>query len=347
MALSLPDARSLSDDVLEALRVRAVHGCELGFTQTDVAALLGVSQETVSRWWTAYVDGGADALPGDRTGRPVGSGRTLSDDQERRIRDLIDASSPEDLGIAAPLWSRAAVRDLIRHEFAIDIPVRTVGDYLKRWGFTAKAPCREARRQDPEEVRWWLEETYPALEERARREDAEIFFCDETGVAADRYHRRGYARRGCPAILATPGPHIRINQVAAISNEGDVHFLTYRGTMTGERFTTFLEQLIRPSTRKIFLIVDRLRAHESATVQAWLEAHRDRIELFTLPVYAPEYNPDEYLNQDLKGNVHSEGLPHDSHELQARVQRFMRRLAAAPQRVMSYFQHPCACYAAT
>ena len=83
MALSLPDARQLSDEVLEALRLRAVHGIELGFTEADVAELLGVSRETVSRWWTAYAAGGLGAVPGDRTGRPVGSGRTLSDEQAR------------------------------------------------------------------------------------------------------------------------------------------------------------------------------------------------------------------------------------------------------------------------
>ncbi len=61
MAISLPDARELSDDILEAL--------ELGFTETEVADLLGVSRETVCRWWTAYAAGGLDAIPGDRTGR--------------------------------------------------------------------------------------------------------------------------------------------------------------------------------------------------------------------------------------------------------------------------------------
>src|SRR3954452_16792487 len=81
MALTLPDARQLSDDVLEALRLRAIRGCELGFTEADVAALLGVSRETVSRWWSAYARHGPDALPGDRTVRPVGTGRTLSDEQ--------------------------------------------------------------------------------------------------------------------------------------------------------------------------------------------------------------------------------------------------------------------------
>ena len=95
MSLTLPDARVLSDEVLEALRVRAIHGCESGYTQADVAALLGVAAETVCRWWTAYAGGGLDALPGGRTGRPVGSGRTLSDDQARRIRLLIDGHGEE------------------------------------------------------------------------------------------------------------------------------------------------------------------------------------------------------------------------------------------------------------
>src|SRR5438552_7182804 len=97
MAISLPDARRLPDEVLEALRLRALRGIEMGFPEVDVAEMLGVSQETVSRWWTAYATGGLDALPSDRTGRPVGSGRTLSDEQARRIQDLIDHFSPEEL----------------------------------------------------------------------------------------------------------------------------------------------------------------------------------------------------------------------------------------------------------
>src|SRR6516165_9517849 len=241
MALSLPDARQLSDEVLEALRLRAVRGCELGFTQTDIADLLGVSQETVSRWWTAYTAGGPAALPGDRTGRPVGSGRTLSDEQARHIQDLIDDHSPEDLGVPAPLWSRRAVRDLILNEYGIALPVRTVGDYLKRWGYTAKVPRRHAKDQDPREVAEWLEWTYPAIERRAAREGAEIHWCDETGAAADEQPRKGYAREGDPAWIEVPGPHIRMNLVATISNEGEVHFLTYKESMTGALFLTFLE----------------------------------------------------------------------------------------------------------
>ena len=81
MAISLPDARELSDDVLEALRLRALHGCELGFPEADVADLLGVARETVCRWWSAYANRGVQALPQRRTGRPLGSGRALTDAQ--------------------------------------------------------------------------------------------------------------------------------------------------------------------------------------------------------------------------------------------------------------------------
>jgi len=323
-----------------------LRGIELGFTEVDVAEMLGVSQETVSRWWTAYATGGLDAIPSDRTGRPVGSGRTLSDEQARRIQDLIDHFSPEELGIPAPLWSRRAVRDLIRQELGITMPVRTVGEYLRRWGYTAKRPRRHARRQDPEEVRQWLEDTYPALEERAAEEGAVILWCDETGVAADEHPRYGYARKGRPATMEVPDTHIRINQVSAISNEGTVRFMTYKGSMDGELFKVFLGRLLRTSERKIFVIVDRLSAHEKETVANWVEAHKDRIEVHYMPRRTPELNPDEYLNNDLKGNVHEVGLPANQGELRSRVQRFMRGLISAPERVMSYFLHPCVMYAA-
>src|SRR5205823_540711 len=295
MAIPLPDPRQLSDEVLEALRLRALRGCELGFTEAEVADLLGVARETVSRWWTAYATGGLDAIPSDRTGRPVGSGRTLSEEQAGHIQRQIDDHSPADLGIAAALWTRKAVRDLIRKETGIVMPARTVGEYLRRWGYTAKVPRRHAQDQDPEEVRAWLEETYPAIEERAAREDAEIHWCDETGATADEQPHTGSARRGQPASIEVPDPHIRMNQISTITNEGAVHFMTYKETMTAARFITFLEGLLRETTRKVFLIVDRLRAHEAKAVEDWVAEHRDRIEIFFLPRYAPELNADEYL----------------------------------------------------
>lgn len=346
MAITLPDARQLSDDVLEALRLRAVHGIELGFTEADIADLLGVSRETVSRWWSAYAERGPDALPGNRTGRPLGTGRTLSDDRARRLQDLIDDNSPEGLGIPSPLWSRRAVRDLIRKEYGIVMPVRTVGEYLKRWGYTTKRPRRHARDQDPEEVDQWLNETYPGLARKAGDEGADIFWCDETGVAADEYSGYGYAREGRRATLEVPKPHIRVNLVSAISNGGSLRFMTFNGSMTGKRFLVFLKRLSRGAKRKVYLIADRLKAHDTGEVRRWLAAHKDRIELVPLPKYSPELNADEYLNNDMKGNVKAEGLPQNKAELRSLMRTFMRQLLHLPGHIMDYFLHPCVAYAA-
>ena len=346
MTIPLPDARELSDEVLEALRLRALRGCQLGLTEAQVAEVLGVARETVSRWWSAYADHGLRALPHRRTGRPLGSGRAVTDAQAERVRQLLRTHQPEELGIAAPLWTRRAVRDLIRREYGVSLAVRTVGRYLQRWGFTAKRPRRHARDQDPEEVRQWLEETYPAIEARAEREGAEIHWGDEVGVAADQAPARGYAPQGEPATMDVPDRHVRASQISTITNGGAVRFMTYTRTMTAALFLVFLGRLLRSTTGKVFLIVDRLRAHMTPAVQRWVAAHRERIEVFYLPSYAPELNPDEYLNNDLKGRVNEAGLPHDKREVRSRIQGFMRRLLHLPEHVMSYFCHPSVQYAA-
>jgi transposase len=346
MVIPLPDARELSDEVLEALRLRALRGCQLGLTEAQVAQVLGVARETVCRWWSAYADHGVQALPQRRTGRPSGSGRALTDSQAEHIRHLLRTHRPEELGIASPLWTRPAVADLIRREFDLVLAVRTVGRYLARWGFTAKRPRRHSRDQDPDEVEEWLEETYPAIEGRARREGATIYWGDETGAAADHVPATGYSPRGEPATIDVPDRHIRAGQISAVANTGEVRFMTYTRTMDAALFLVFLDRLLRGTTGKVFLIVDRLRAHMTPAVQEWAAAHRERIEVFYLPRYSPELNPDEYLNNDLKGEVNKAGLPHDTEEVRSRIQQFMRRLLRLPRHVTQYFRHPSAQYAA-
>jgi transposase len=346
MAITLPDARQLSDEVLESLRLRALRACELGYTETEVAEFLGLARETVCRWWSAYAEQGLEALPHERTGRPLGSGRTLTDTQAKHLQDLLDHQTPEQLGIASPLWTRRAVRDLILKEYAITMPVRTVGQYLHRWGYTRKKARRHAQDQDPEEIRHWLEETYPALEKRAAAEDAEIHWCDETGVAADEHPGYGYARQGQLTQAEVPDSHIRVNMISTITNEGAVHFMTYQETMTAALFIVFLSRLVQEVHRKVFLITDRLKAHDAAAVQAWVAAHQDQIEVLLLPPYAPEYNGDEYLNNDLKGEVNAAGLPRNKRELGSHITAFMQKLMQLPERVRNYFQHPCMQYAA-
>ena len=137
-----------------------------------------------------------------------------------------------------------------------------------------------------------------------------------------------------------------VNQIAAISNEGTVRFMTYSGALTAAVFLTFLSKLVALASRKVLLIVDGLQAHKTPEVEAWVEAHREQIEVFYLPAYSPELNPVEYLNNDMKGTVNEAGLPPDQPTLRGRLLNFMKRLVRVPEHVISYFLHPWTQYAA-
>jgi hypothetical protein len=97
------------------------------------------------------------------------------------------------------------------------LPIRTVGEYLNRWGYTPQRPRRKSYRQDPEEVQQWLEETPPAIEELTKQEDAEIHWGDETGVRSTCQYSRGYARPQNTPELPLPGNRFSVNMISTIT----------------------------------------------------------------------------------------------------------------------------------
>jgi transposase len=346
MAFDVPDGRRESNEVLEALRVRAIHAWQLGYAGVDIAAILGVREETVSRWCTSFAQGGPDALPGDRTGRPIGSGRLLEEEQEQVLQRLIDTKNPQELGIPSALWTRAAVKELIEQQTGVRLSIRAVGAYLQRWGYTPQKPLRKAYKQDPKEVAEWLEQTYPEIERRAAEEDGEIHWGDETGVRSTCQHGRGFAQPGNTPEMVVSGSRFSVNMISTITNQGKVRWMIYEGKMNAVLFIVFLTRLIAGASKKIFLIVDNLGVHDAAAVKEWLVDKKDKIEVFNLPKYAPERNPDEYLNCDVKANINVDGLPKDRGELKGKLGRFMHKLGKLPRRVASYFKHKCIAYAA-
>ena len=206
------------------------------------------------------------------------------------------------------LWTREAVRQLMRRRYGVDMPVRTVGLYLERWGFTPQKPVRLAREQNPEAVERWLKTEYPKIAAMAKKEKAEIYWGDETGVQNEANRIRGYGLRGKTPVLRVRAKKAHISMISAITNEGKVRFTIYREAMTQVKLIAFMGRLVRDAGRKVYLILDNLKAHHGKKVAEWLEAHKDEIAVFYLPSYSPEMNPDEYLNNDLKTRVHSGAL---------------------------------------
>jgi transposase len=340
------DARTLKPAVQEQLRKQAIQLRQKGHSVEQIAAILDVNSRTVYRWWQLYRRGGVKSIRIRRRGRPTGACRRLTVEQEKQIQRLIRDKQPDQMKLPFALWSRIAVQQLIQQLWAMRMPIRTVGEYLKRWGFTPQKPFRRAYEQNPKLVKQWLQEQYPGIARRAKQEDAEIQWADETGLCNGSYYGRSYAPRGQTPAIRLPARPQRINLISTVTNQGKVRFMVYRDTMTAQTLIRFMRRLVKDVGRKVFLIVDNLRVHHSKLVREWLEEHRKQIEVFYLPSYSPELNPDEYLNCDLKVGVHT-GVPATcKSDLARKAIGHLRMLQKRPARVAKYFKHPKIAYAA-
>lgn len=344
--MNTEDARKLSPSAQEEKRKLAIRLWKRGDLIKDVANTVGVSAQAVSGWVKRYRMEGPSALKAKRRGPEVGSSRRLSSEQEIRLQKLISDNAPDQLKLAYALWTRKAVMELIEQETGIAMPIRTVGEYLKRWGFTPQKPVKRAYEQNPKAVQRWLDEEYPAIKELAKKEKAEIYWGDETGVRNDSQHERGYAPKGKTPVIRLNAKRTSTNMISAITNQGKVRFKVFEGNMNADILIEFCKRLIKSSKRKVYLILDNLRVHHARVFKDWLAEHDEAIGVFYLPSYSPELNPDEYLNCDLKGGVHSGKPARDKKQLKTKVISHMRMLQKKPQRVAKYFKHRKIAYAA-
>ncbi len=344
--MNKPDARLLNPATQDYLRQQAIRLRQQGKQFVDIAAYLGVHRNTVSDWWQQYQQAGECALHQQPRGRKVGEGRTLSVEQEQQIQQWMLIHFPDEFGIDSALWTRRAVEQLIEQQFGVQMPIRTVGEYLWRWGYSPQKPLKRAYEQDPKAVEDWLEHTYPQIEQRAKAEGGEIAWGDESGFRSDAQRGRGYAPIGhTPEIHLSQKKRVRVNFGASLSNQGTVRFMLYTSKLTEAILLKFLNRLIAKRTRKLFWIVDQHPVHRGQQVQQWLTQHQKQIELFYLPSYSPELNPTEYLNGDVKQGVHSKPPTRNLTQLKQRLIAHLRKLQKLPSRVQKYFEHPAIAYA--
>jgi len=339
------DARKLSLENLELLRQQAVRLLKQGRKHREVAEIIGVRRATITSWWGKYKSGGKQALKLQHPGPEKGFNSILDKAQEKEIQRMITDKTPDQLKLPFVLWDRKAIQELVKDQYGVKIAIRTIGDYLQRWNFSPQRPLKRAYEQQPKAVQRWLDEEYPKILQQAKQEQGEIHWGDETGFRNDHHYGRGYSPRGKTPIVRLSAKRVSTNMISSITNQGKVRFMIYSKNMNAQVLIKFLKRLIKSSDHKIFLILDNLRVHHATIVRAWLEGKEDELEIFFLPSYSPELNPDEYLNNDIKQGVHSKTLFRDQKSLKKGVLSHMRMLQKTPARVINYFKHPKIAYA--
>jgi transposase len=340
------DMRKLPAAAQEERRRQVIGLRQAGMTYAAIAGQVGLTPTGAFDICKRYAERGEAGLETGPRGPEPGHGRFLDAGQEAQARDLIRRHTPDELGLPFALWSRPAVRELIWSRFGVRLAVRTMGTYLARWGYTAQKPLRRAYEQDPAAVRRWRRRDYPAIAARARAEGGAIFWGDETGLRSDDVRGRSYAPRGRTPEVRVNHRRANLGLISAVTNKGELRWMVLDGAITAPDLIRFLTRLVRDAGRKVFLILDRLPVHRSAKVRDWLTGREADIEVFHLPGYSPELNPDEGVDGDLKGAVTRRAPARTKAQLRRAVVGHMRSLSKRPDRVRSFFGHRTFRYAA-
>jgi transposase len=340
------DFRKLAPATQAELRRVAVGMVAAGKTRIEAAAAVGVNRRFVGQWVKAAAQSGEEALAGRLRGRRPGEQRALTAAQESRLRGLIAERCPDQLQLPFALWTREAIQALIARESGVTLALPVVGRYLRRWGFTPQRPIRRATERREAEIRAWRDTEYPAIAARAKAEGGEIQWADETGLSNQANYGRSFAPVGETPVIPRPAKRFSYSMIASLTNRGKLRFMIYEGALDTTIFLTFLRRLVCAAPRKVFLIVDNLKVHRAQAVTRWVRKHRDRLELFYLPSYAPEHNPEEFLNNDLKQTLARRRTPKNKAALKSGLTSYMRRLQRQPAKVRAFFQAPSVRYAA-
>lgn len=264
------DSRTLPVQALNERRRRAVKMRLDGVSLKETAAQCELSRTTVIAAVKALHEGGWKAVRVHRLGRPAGTGRLQTAEQEREVQRLIRERTPEQLKMVYALWTRQAVAELIRDRFGIELSARTMGLYLKRWGYTPEKPMRRAYEQSPAAVKNWLDEQHPVIAARAKVERVEIHWGDETGLRSDDVRGRSYAPQGQTPMVRVKNRRHGLSLISSVTNRGTMRWKIFDGALNADILIDFMKRLVRDAGRKVYLILDNLRVHHSKPVHASL-----------------------------------------------------------------------------
>jgi transposase len=335
------DGRTWTHEASEAIRKMAVQRVLEGERPSAVIRAYGLCRTTIYKWLRAAKRGGQAALASRKgTGRPD----KLNDRQKQQVRRWICGRDPRQYGFDFGLWTRKIVATLIERKMEISLSVTSVGRLLAELQITPQKPLRRAYERDPAAVEKWKREEYPALEKRAKKLGADIFFLDEAGIRSDAPLQRTWGAKGQTPVVPTSGKRQSVNAISAVTWLGEFWYQVYTGRLNAAQFIRFLKDFVRYRRRPVFLVLDRHPAHIANIVARHVQSLHGRLELHFLPGYAPDLNPDEFVWNHLRQKGVSKTPLRKNESLRARVESDLAAIKADPPLVRSFFRAPSVSY---
>ena len=322
---------------LAEMRRKVIEAIEKGLHPEQAAEIFGCGRSTVYGWLSAYNQRGERSFA---VAKPTGRPHFLTKRRETQLVKWIVGKDPRQLQFDYALWTREMVRQLIVERFGVEMTRQGVGKLLHRLGLSPQRPLVRAYEQDPERVRRWKQEEYPAIHKKAKETKATIFFQDEAGMRTDHHAGTTWGRVGHTPIVRGTGQRRSLNMISAVSAQGRLHFTFVEGKVNAEAFVSYLKKLLHDVAGPIILICDGHPAHRAGKTKQFVAQTKGRLQLFFLPPYSPELNPDEWVWRNVKSGHVGKMAVRNVEEMRAGIESAVARLQSTKELVLGFFRSP-------
>lgn len=276
--------------------MRALDLSRQGWKQRDIAVALDASEGAVSRWLAAARRGGPEALRSHPAPGPLGK---LTPEQLRLIPDFLWHGA-EAYGYRGDVWTCERVAGVLHEEFGASYSKSQVSRLLMRIGWTPQVPITRAIQRDEASIERWRVESWPVLRDKARRERRSLVFVDESGFYLLPGVVKTYAPKAQTPILDEWQTRDHLSVMGGVTARGEMYSMVRPTSLNGLHTIEFLVHMGRLGADRLLVIWDGSPIHRRAEVKAFLAEAGDAIHLESLPSYAPDLNPVEWLWRHLK-----------------------------------------------
>lgn len=327
--------RFIPREVLENYRFQAIALKQKGWKIDKIAEAFDVHRCSVSHWITKSRKYGKNSL---KMTKAKGAEPKLNQEDKKQIVSWLKNSAME-FGFETPLWDCKRIQKLIKQKLNKEISISNLWVNLRRWGFTPQKPEKDAIEKNESEIKRWLREEWPKIEEHRRRWQAMLYFQDESSVSLIPYLGRTWAKKGETPKIKTTSKRGSIPLSSAISPSGRLLFRIEKNYVTSESFVDFLKQIMKHHKwRKIIVVTDNYSPHKSGVLQEFLEHNKNRIAVYYLPTYSPDLNPDEKVWKYLKNVRLKAHQARNKKDFKPLVMSKMMSIQRQPKLVKSFFK---------
>jgi transposase len=320
------------------IRVRATRAVKDGMTVVDAAKAYQVHPATLYRWLQRHRDqDGNQGLI-----RKPGSGRPRKMDEQFNQEFISIASKKaSEFGFETDLWTCRRIQTVLNQEYHIQVSLCTVWRRLREVGLTYQKPERSYLEASETSRQIWMDEEWPRIRETVNKYNAILYFEDESNISLTPVLGKTWAPRGKTPIQKGTGARGSISAISAIASQGNLLFSLHEGRIASDEIIHFLDEMLKHHKRRhLVVVMDQARPHVSKKTKAFIEK-QDRLHVFYLPPYSPDWNPDEKVWNHLKNHELAGHQAKTKEELMQVTKDKLEKMKKNPHKLKGIFFRCC------